>query len=567
MLLTGVAGGLFAAWLIVRSPSTDVELGTPLEGEAPSTCADTLSGMARPPELMASGGSADQQTDGPAAPEHGPVRLFVDRPAPMRILLGVLGGPRDGELIAATAAAQGFDLPDVPYDGSTRIVLLSPREQHAAPIVGSVTGPRLTLAIPGGPLLCDVHAVDTASGRDVDGAKHRGENGLPLPASISVDPRVPFGRWDEPHPPRGWAVFPVPVQSYTPSLRARRLLLHLPLTHEADVVVEAGPGGTRGHGELRVLAAEVAGKLVRALVAEIAGPDMVRLHGVPWLPREPLRVLVAAGPPEYVERDGEETSEELSPLERAWSRDTWFDPPEGSAFADPGKLTIGVARLPSTRNEPARVAATFDRTERLASEVQVDSDVAYSEDYPPAWAPGFGAVRVLVRDSTGDPLPFVRVECAGKTHLADELGACLFERVAPQLQPVALIEPGWTLTRARVEVRRDEVVEIELREQEGGRIVFSVKDDQNQPLSAADIRVPDGAAWADVDADGVQRLDIRTDQRGLRALERFPVGRWHFEVAYGLRRATASVTVTTGATTTVDLTLPPVPDPAASTDD
>lgn len=579
--LVGAAALLVLAW-VVMTRDGDSTQGSDLETTSapPSSAwqAPTLEGRPQ-------GGEGEESATSPTTPataeglSHGPVTLVVDTPSPVRVLLGVLGGARDGDIISAVARERGFDLPEMPYDGSVRLALLSPRRARSQPILAVVTGPRLVMPDPGALLICDVLAIDVDTGAQIAGVRLDADSDRELPTSVVVVGLLErrFGLRLPPLPPPGWAVFPGPRVDHVPSLRASRLLLHLPMTREADVVAEAGPGGTRGRGELRVVAAEIGGQGVSGLSSQVAGPDMVRLHGVPWLPGEPLRVLLGAGSPRPVPDElgddsvdlGDDYWAEVAPEARIWSRDTWYDVTEPNVATDPALLAVGVERLSDGRAQGTRVVGTFDPDSPIArvGVVEVDQDVSSEEVSVPGWAPGFGAVEVVVLDRSGGPLPFVRVECAGVTRIADEQGRCRFERVPPQLQPLALVEPGWILTRTHVQVRKDEVVDIELREQEGGRIVFKVQDEQGRPLSAADIRVPDGAAWADVDSDGVQRLDIRTDFRGTRVLERFPVGRWQFEVAYGLRRATASVTVTTGATTLVELTLPPVPDPAPSTDD
>ena len=64
------------------------------------------------------------------------------------------------------------------------------------------------------------------------------------------------------------------------------------------------------------------------------------------------------------------------------------------------------------------------------------------------------------------------------------------------------------------------------------------------------------ARYADLDEQGVQRIDPFTDVEGRRTLKRFPAGKWRFVAAYGSRSAGTQVELRDGAAHTVILTLP-----------
>ena len=506
-------------------------------------------------------------TQGPA---RGPVRVVVRKPGTSSVALVVQldGQPAQNEVWTSVEGKAKLD--DLPYDGSATVVVAAPRPRSGALVSGVVRGPELLLETAEAPISCDIRAVDVESGGDVPGAKllDRWSSGS-LPGSQRLitwernQVLRPFV-----HEPAGWTHQPVHDLAYWLSLRATRVRIAVPMSREADVVVEAGEGGTRGYGDLRIVSTQFADGLRgwprTELRKEQAGPDRVRIHGIPWLPGEPLRVLAAAGPPRDAEApEVDEVTEEPSGDERLWGDSTWPTPIEEDYLTDPGRFAIGMARLARTRADTTRLVATFGRLTPIGRTIETDNDLAYEESrgsFERTSHPR-GEIEAIVFDRDGNRIPCARLLCEGVHRFTQADGTCRFADVLVGSRRIALVEPGWVRTGATVEVRDGEATKVELREGIGGRILLRVVDDLGHPLPAADIQAPSEAAWADLDADFVQRLDTRTDHRGECLLEAFPAGTWELWVLWASRSKRARVTVVEGETSEIQVTLPASADP------
>ncbi|MEZ6006156.1 MAG: hypothetical protein R3F05_00100 [Planctomycetota bacterium] len=511
------------------------------------------------------------------APPRGAVEITLTAHESPRHAVLLVVGPGEYHVQRRTlTTTQPVSLEDVPYDGSVRVGLLFPCTSPTGPVLHRVRGPTMHLDTSSDALPVTLRAVDVTSGADVAGVR-AGSRHAPLPTvhrlRTSGSPeRVGLPRL---FLPSGWAALPErhECEVCPLSVRARHVRVDVVLAPEADVVVRADARGTLGFGDMRVLAGEVGGHRIYDVTTERLGPTAVRLRGLPWMQDEVVRALVCAGdarpfPPGESECGG--CLESLDAGKLAASVDAWVGDPDEFLDDEPARTAIARGRIQGPPGAPVVVTASFGRSEPIEECFDDDLpwEVSFSQTSTRAMPhPTPGKLTVLVMDRQGQPLPWVRVHALGASYVANAQGRCRIEPERPGEVRVTLEEPGFVRTEARAMVAAGTDSHLELHESNGGAIDVRVRGSEGLLMAGADIAVPDEAGWADVDDEGTQRLDIRTDHRGTRLLQRFPAGTWTLSVVYGSRTAAVAVTVIDGETTTLDVVLPPVPEPPAGTED
>ncbi len=155
----------------------------------------------------------------------------------------------------------------------------------------------------------------------------------------------------------------------------------------------------------------------------------------------------------------------------------------------------------------------------------------------------------------GEPICGAAVHLDGQEIDTDAYGKVHFADVASGERMLLLAEPGWVRTEAKVNVRAGVTTRFRLVEDAGGEVLVRVLDEEGEPLPYAELRIPEGAAWADVSGD-VQRLDTLTDVGGERRLDHFPSGTWTLRARWGSRGGRGKVTLASGEHETLEIRLP-----------
>jgi hypothetical protein len=312
--------------------------------------------------------------------------------------------------------------------------------------------------------------------------------------------------------------------SATLSAYARSLSYVYPLHREARVLVTAQlPSDAPADSPARVTASSftTAADWVRV---EPAGVGAWRVRGLPYFRGEPLCAGVAIQ-----------------------------DVASGRGWG--GNGTAAMARFP---DQEAVVHVLFAPSEppatgggaggsfrgRLAGSKRSDAGTASLE------------VHGLRRDGRPAAGARVRVVAADGTVRRLELdaeGRGRVEQLVAGRQVARLAEPGLVPGAAEVTLAEGQHAAVTVREPVGGQLEVTVVDREGLPAPFARVTIeqPSGAAWADLDADGVQRLDPYVDHLGRRSYLHVEAGDVRVKAAWASRKGERAATVGDGATTHV----------------
>jgi hypothetical protein len=165
-------------------------------------------------------------------------------------------------------------------------------------------------------------------------------------------------------------------------------------------------------------------------------------------------------------------------------------------------------------------------------------------------------VHGLRRDGRPAAGARVRVVAADGTVRRLELdaeGRGRVEQLVAGRQVARLAEPGLVPGAAEVTLAEGQHAAVTVREPVGGQLEVTVVDREGLPAPFARVTIeqPSGAAWADLDADGVQRLDPYVDHLGRRSYLHVEAGDVRVKAAWASRKGERAATVGDGATTHV----------------
>jgi hypothetical protein len=295
-----------------------------------------------------------------------------------------------------------------------------------------------------------------------------------------------------------------------------------PLRRELDVTV------TVSEPDARIGPAMVCGRYVAEPVATREGAGRFRLSGVPFMPGEWIRV---------------------------WA-------------AQPGarrRLASAAVRIPPDPRARLEVSVTMPME---GGHVETDNDMPFEESFGEEWEStldprtlGTLSVVALRRDGAPAAGASVRLEML-RDMQADAAGRVRFEGVPAGAYTLILREPGLVPTRLDAIVVAQETRDVVLREGEGGAIRVSVVDEEGRGLPFATIELfqPSGVRFVDLE-DGVQRLDMFTDQDGRRRFGHVEAGTVRVSASWGSRRVGTMVDVLEGRDVPVTIVLPAPAEP------
>jgi hypothetical protein len=344
-------------------------------------------------------------------------------------------------------------------------------------------------------------------------------------------------------PPPGYV-----VEDPAARIRARlaagveRTRLVVPVWREAvlDVFVSDADGRTKSDVEFGPFL--VAGRLREDLQVEAIGPGRFRLRGLPWRPGEPVRGMLAWA---WMEGEGDmDMDKEFAIL----------GPALPDALPDAHLVTV----------MPPDSAASWSVEVRLRGgsckplwtlDFDVDLDGGrrrkrFGSATPPERA---ASLRVRALGWEGAPLRDGTISLGGEERTTDAEGLAVFSEVAPGEHAVELRARGRFAARGRATLVEGEAASIELREPAGGTLEVLVTDEDGRPYPHALLDLGPTEVFDVV--DGEQRLDLRTDVRGRRRLERVEPGSVTVLAEWGSRRGEESVDLRDGDTRRVHLVL------------
>ncbi len=339
-------------------------------------------------------------------------------------------------------------------------------------------------------------------------------------------------------------VRPVPgyvLEDLTPSIRARiaagvaETYFILPLWPEAILDLSVlDPEGRPAEGAA-LDGLVVAGRRRDDLVVESEGlpAGQLRIRGIPGLPGEPIRAVIAWG---WDPRTDGEASVEMV---------------EGENLEDPQLVT----RIPQDPRRPWHEVVRLLRPRGPGSSVVMDNDLLFEESLGRWDAPESGArpATLRVRALGWDGTPLADTIVNDETNLIDETtdarGYVRFSGLRPGNHWITMRAPGRFAARRRVTLEEGQTAELDIQEPIGATLEVLVTDEDGRPRPFARLDVGD-LAVLDV-VDGVQRLDLFTDALGRRTLRRVEPGRTRVTARWGSRRGRRRVKLRDAETTSI----------------
>jgi hypothetical protein len=236
--------------------------------------------------------------------------------------------------------------------------------------------------------------------------------------------------------------------------------------------------------------------------------------------------------------------------------------------AQPGarrRLASAAVRIPPDPRARLEVSVTMPME---GGHVETDNDMPFEESFGEEWEStldprtlGTLSVVALRRDGAPAAGASVRLEML-RDMQADAAGRVRFEGVPAGAYTLILREPGLVPTRLDAIVVAQETRDVVLREGEGGAIRVSVVDEEGRGLPFATIELfqPSGVRFVDLE-DGVQRLDMFTDQDGRRRFGHVEASTVRVSASWGSRRVGTMVDVLEGRDVPVTIVLPAPAEP------
>ncbi len=168
-----------------------------------------------------------------------------------------------------------------------------------------------------------------------------------------------------------------------------------------------------------------------------------------------------------------------------------------------------------------------------------------------------GSVRVEVTTPALERARGALVYVGGRSGKTNDRGVALFEKMKPGTYPVRVFGAGAPVT-GEVTVVAKRTATVSLSAPEGGRIEVVFEDEHGRalPFSSLTIKQPSGMPYADVDDNGIQRLDMYADAQGRRTLHSVEPGTVAVIGRYAGRTVNQTVDVVDLETTTIKLSIP-----------
>jgi hypothetical protein len=167
-----------------------------------------------------------------------------------------------------------------------------------------------------------------------------------------------------------------------------------------------------------------------------------------------------------------------------------------------------------------------------------------------------GNVRVEVTTPALERARGALVYVGGRSGRADDRGVALFKNMKPGSYPVRVFGAGAPATD-KVTVVAKRTATVSLSAPTGGRVEVTFEDEHGRPLPFASLTIkqPSGLPYADVDEDGVQRLDLFADAAGRRTLHSMEPGKVEVVGRYAGQSASYSIDVTDEESTALAITI------------
>ena len=156
-----------------------------------------------------------------------------------------------------------------------------------------------------------------------------------------------------------------------------------------------------------------------------------------------------------------------------------------------------------------------------------------------------GTVRVEVTTPGLQRARGALVYVGGRSGKTNDRGVALFKKMKAGTYPVRVFGAGAPVTD-KVTVVAKRTATVSLSAPEGGRLEVTLEDEHGRalPFSSLTIKQPSGLPYADVNEDGIQRLDLYADELGRRTLHSLEPGQVTVIGRYAGRSVTHKVDIT-----------------------